>query len=218
MLASLFLLAQVSLPMIEENVVPKDPLDGTNIEQVDYLRTSIVAGGLSSLGSQDSYSISPTAAIETYAKLAESKYAPDLVVKINLSALPEEDFELTDATTFKSLEFEAGLGQRLPSVFPQLYGGFGIATRLPGDTQPRVNAAKYFTVGIRFATSDDSSYLYIGGGPDQRLDPAGRYLGTAHIQGMLKLYSYKDAKLSLKGDAILGGSSSLVRIGVVIGV
>ena len=182
------------------------------------LNVSIVAGGISSLGSQDSYSISPTAAIETYAELAEGAYAPNLVVKVNLSSLPEETLSLQDTTTFKSLEFEAGLEQGLPKIFPKLYGGFGIATRLPGDEKPRVNAAKYFTFGIRAATKSNESYLYVGGGPDQRLNPEGLYTVNAHISGMVKLYNYKDAKLSLKGDAILGGTSSLVRIGIVVGI
>jgi hypothetical protein len=182
------------------------------------LNVSIVAGGISSLGSQDSYNISPTASIETYARVSDNRYAPSLNVKVNLSSLPEEDFDITNVATFRSLEFEAGFEQRLPGIYAKLYAGFGIATRLPGEDRPRVNAAKYFTAGIRFATDDDSSYIYVGGGPDQRLDFVGRYLATAHIAGMLKLYNYKDAKLSLKGDAILGGVSSLVRIGIVVGI
>jgi hypothetical protein len=182
------------------------------------LNVSIVAGGLSSLGSQDSYSISPTAAIETYAKTSDSPYSPELDVKVILSSLPEEDFELSDSTSFKSLEFEAGFTQRIPKIFAKPYIGFGIATRLPGDEQPRINAAKYFTFGVRFSTDDESSYLYIGAGPDQRLNPEGLYVGMAHVSGMLKLYNYKDAKLSLRGDAILGGQSSLVRVGIVVGI
>jgi len=182
------------------------------------LNVSIVAGGISSLGSQDSYSISPTASIETYARVSEDYYAPSLNVKVNLSSLPEEDFDITNTASFRSLEFEVGIEQRLPRVYAKVYGGFGVATRLPGEDKPRVNAAKYFTGGVRFATDDDSSYIYVGGGPDQRLDFDGRYLVTAHIAGMLKLYNYKDAKLSLKGDAILGGQSSLVRIGIVVGI
>lgn len=182
------------------------------------LNVSIVAGGLSSLGSQDSYSITPTASIETYAETSDLEYSPDLVVKVDLSSLPEEKLSLDDATSFKSLRFEIGFGQKLPGIFPKIYGGFGIETRLPGESEPRVNAAKYFTGGIRFSTRDNTSYIYIGGGPDQRLDHRGYYAGCAHIDGMLKLYNYKDAKLSLKGNAILGGQASLVRVGIVVGI
>lgn len=215
----ILLLLLQSLPMIEENTVPPEPIESIQlVEEESSLKVSIVVGGISSLGSQDSYSISPTAAIETEGALAKSEYAPKLHVHASLTSLPEESISLQDARTFKALEFEAGFEQGIPSIYPRLYGGFGIATRLPGDKSPRVSAAKYFTFGVRFATKDNSSYLYVGGGPDQRLDSRGYWAVSAHIEGQVKLAAYKDAKLSLKGNAILGGSSSLVRIGVVVGI
>jgi len=182
------------------------------------LKVSIVAGAINSLGSQDSYIIAPTASISVYGETSEYNYTPDLNVRVDLSSLPESDLEVTNARSFKSVEFEAGLEQGIPAIYPKLYLGFGIASRLPGDDQPRVNAAKYFTGGVRFSTKNRASYLYVGGGPDQRLDPNGLYVFTGHIVGMVKLYNYKDAKLSLKGDAILGGQSSLIRVGIVVGI
>jgi len=215
--------------MIEENSVVHDEIVTTEIttttttiaqpvSEHKALDIAIAIGALNSLGSQDSYSLFPTALIEVYAQTAEYKYTPDLVVKVNLSSLPEEEISLNDSSSFKSLKFEAGIRQGIPGVYAKVYGGFGIETRLPGETGPRVNAAKYFTAGIYFTTENNSSYIYVGGGPDQRLDLEGRYLATAHIEGMVKLYNYKDAKLSLKGDAILGGQSSLVRVGIVVGI
>lgn len=182
------------------------------------LNLSIVAGGIASLGSQDSYNLSPTVSIDVSAHTSDRVYSPDLKVKVDLSNLPEENIDLSDATTFKSLEFEVGLAQAIPGVFPKLYAGFGIATRLPGETEPRVNAAKYFTAGIRFSTSDSESYLYVGAGSDQRLNLDGLYSGVIHINGKLKLAEYGQGKLSLAGNAILGGQSSLVRIGIVVGI
>jgi hypothetical protein len=215
--------------MIEENSIVHDEIVTTEItttttttiqptSEHKALDITIAAGALNSLGSQDSYALFPTAVIEVYAQTAEYKYTPDIIVKVNLTALPEEEISLSDVASFKSLKFEAGIRQGIPGVYTKLYAGFGIETRLPGETKPRVNAAKYFTAGVYFTTNDNSSYIYVGGGPDQRLDFEGRYLVTAHIAGMLKLYNYKDAKLSLKGDAILSGQSSLVRIGIVVGI
>jgi hypothetical protein len=176
------------------------------------------AGGISSLGTQDSYSINPTATIEVEAKLADVEYAPKLSVLANLSALPGKSINIQDVATFKSIEFEAGLEQSIPNIYPRLYVGFGFATRLPGDTKPRVNAAKSFTFGVLFTTNDKTSYLYVGGGPDQRLNSYGYYEAAAHIEGKVKLTSFNNAKLSLIGNAILGTSSSLVRIGIVVGI
>lgn len=214
--------------MIEENavihdeVVKVETITTTTRTQVPEehkaLYVSVVAGAINTLSSQDPYKLAPTAAIETYAQTSDSLYTPDLAVKVNLSSLPGESISLNDASSFTSLEFEVGLSQKIPGIFPKLYGGFGIATRLPGEDKPRNNAAKYFTGGIIFSTHDNSSYLYVGGGPDQRLDSSSYYLINGHIEGMLKLYNYKDAKLSLRGNAILGGSSSLVRIGIVVGI
>lgn len=225
----LLLVLQVAIPLIEEVPVPVDypspiesfeRIEGPNEYDVNHksLDIAINVGGLSSLGSQDSYSISPTASIETYAQTSDRMFTPDVIVKVNLSALPEESVSLNDPASFKSLKFEVGLRQPIPGIFPKVYGGFGIETRLPGESKPRVDAAKYFTAGICFATGDNSSYIYVGGGPDQRLTVNGFYTVNAHIEGIVKLYNYKDAKLSLKGDAILGGSSSLVRVGIVIGI
>jgi hypothetical protein len=219
--------------MIEENsIFDEPPVTTTTIttttikttEEVNPFKVSILAGGLSSLGSQDSYSITPTASIETSAGLGPNIYIPSLLVKANLSSLPGSEINLQDATSFKTLEFEVGLEQRFPVINAKLYGGFGIATRLPGEDKPRVNVAKYFTAGVRFATREDSSYLYVGAGPDQRLDPRGYYVGCAHIAGQVEIYSHKNSKnekdirIKIKGDAILGGASSLVRVGVVLGV
>lgn len=182
------------------------------------LNVSIVAGGLSSLGSQDSYSLTPTATIEVSARTSERVYSPNLNVKVDLSNLPEEDLDLSDATTFKSLAFEAGLEQNLPGIYPKFYAGFGIETRLPGESEPRINAAKFFTGGIRFSTGDRENYLYLGAGPDQRLNLSGLYSTCLHINGKLRLAEYGQGKLSLQGNAILGGSSSLVRLGIVVGI
>lgn len=178
----------------------------------------INAGAVNSLGSQDSYAISPTANVEVYAETADVKYSPDLSVKLSLSSLPEEALRINDPSTFKTVEFQAGLEQPIPGINPKLCGAFGIASRLPGDKSPRVSAAKYFTFGMKFATEDYSSYLYIGAGPDQRLNLNGLYSGTFHVDGKVKLYNYKSAKLSLTGNAILGGKSSIVRVGIVVGV
>jgi len=181
------------------------------------LRVSILGGALASLGSQDSYTLSPTVSIEVHAYTSDYNYYPDLDVKVDLSNLPGEGINLSDGQ-FKSLEFEAGLEQKIPEVFPKIYAGFGIATRLRGEQDPRFNAAKYFTAGIRFSTDNRDSYLYIGAGPDQRLNLNGLYEGVAHINGKIKLYNYEKANLSLIGNAILGGQSSLVRIGIVVGI
>lgn len=184
------------------------------------LHASIVAGAISSMGSQDSYSLSPTATIEVHALIVEDvDYSPQLRVKVDLSSLPGESFDLKDSASFKSLEFEAGLGQSIPKTSAKIYAGFGLANRLPGDDAPRVNVAKYFTAGIRFSTGDSESYLYVGGGPDQRLERNGFYSGCGHIEGKLKLpIKYKDVNMYLKGNAILGGVSSLVRVGIVVGI
>lgn len=194
------------------------------------LNASIVAGGLSSLGSQDSYSITPTAEIIVKADTVKSKdkksdYSPDLIVKVNLSSLPEESLSLSNVETFRSLRFEAGLGQRIPGILPKLFVGYGFETRLPGEDKPRVRVGQYFTGGIYFATEEGESYLFIGGGADERLNNRGLYEATVHIEGKLKLYSYKgktmgsdDPKISLKGDTIITGKSSLVRIGIVVGI
>lgn len=179
---------------------------------------TINAGGVSSLGSQDSYSISPTANIEVQAKLAELKYVPRLNVLTSLSALPGESVNVSDVKTFRSIEFEAGFSQPIPGIYAQLYAGFGFATRLPGDSEPRVSAAKFFSAGALFSTDDKTSYLYIGGGPDQRLNSFGYYEATAHIEGKVKITEKGKAKLSLIGNAILGSNKSLVRVGIVIGI
>lgn len=189
------------------------------------LNASIVIGGLSSLGSQDSYSITPTAEILTIAQVAKNEYAPELVVKTILSSLPEENLNLSDAKTFRSLRFEAGLRQKIPGIFPKLFLGYGFETRLPGEDKPRIRVGQYFSGGIVFATSDDSSYLYVGGSADERLNRIGLYEAAVHIEGKLKLYNFKgktagadDPKISLKGNSIITGNSSLVQIGIVVGI
>jgi len=182
------------------------------------LSVSIVAGALNSLGTQDSYQISPMARIEVDAKVSDHPNTPRLYVRAMLSSLNGESIDLQDITTFKSLEFEAGLEQPIPNVFPRLYLGVGLATRLPGDTEPRINAPKYLTAGVIFITDDRSSYIYLGGGPDQRLSLENLYEPTAHIEGQVRLAQYKEAKLFLSGEAILGSKNSQVRVGVSVGI
>lgn len=211
MLLLLLLLQTVDPQVIQlVPVIPPTPGPALNI--------SIVAGGVSSLGSQDSYSVHPTGKIEIDARTSDHPYSPRLFVRAMLSSLTGEDFDLTNVSSFTTLEFEGGLEQSIPGIYPRLYAGFGVATRLPGDTEPRVNAPKYFTGGVIFVTDSRDSYLYIGGGPDQRLNKDGLYELTAHIEGQVKLYSFKDAKFSLFGDAILGSISSQVRVGIVVGI
>lgn len=220
----LLLLLQAPIPLIEENPVPPDqviqliPQPGKPLDTSPSLNISIVAGGVSSLGSTDSYSVHPTGKIEVDAKISEHSYAPRLFVRAMLSSLAGDSIDLTNVSSFTTLEFEGGLEQPIPGIYPRLYAGFGVATRLPGDTEPRVNAAKYFTAGVVFVTDSRDSYLYVGGGPDQRLNVSGLYELSAHIEGQVKLYSFKDAKFSLFGDAILGPASSQVRVGVVVGI
>jgi len=220
----LLLLLQASIPMIEENPVPPDEVKIIELTPKPMptpeptLNVSIVAGGVSSLGSQDSYSVHPTGKIEVDARTSDHPNSPRLFVRAMLSSLTGESFDLSNVSAFTTLEFEGGLEQPIPGIYPKLYAGFGVATRLPGDQEPRINAAKYFTGGVVFVTDSRDSFLYVGGGPDQRLNNDGLYELTAHIEGQVKLYSFKDAKFSLFGDAILGPASSQVRIGIVVGI
>jgi len=216
---ALLLFAQVSLPMIEENSVEDVKIEiPSPVQETPNLTVTINAGGLSSLSSVEAYTITPTATIQAYAKLAANKNAPKLDVSVSLASLPGESISLDDITTFKSVEFQAGLEQPIPNIYPKLYAGFGLATRLPGDTDPRVSAAKYFTAGVLFTTKTRTSFLYLGGGPDQRLNSLSYYEATAHIEGKVKLWEKDKVRLSLIGNAILGSVSSLVRVGIVIGI
>jgi hypothetical protein len=219
----LLLLLQ-SAPLIEENLVP---IDETKVIQLvpvilpdpgPALGISIVAGGLSSLGTQESYSITPMAKIEIDARTSDRPNTPHLYVRAMLSALSGESLNIEDVTTFKTLEFEAGLEQPIPGIYPRLYLGVGLATRLPGDTEPRINAPKYLTAGVLFTTIDRASYLYVGGGPDQRLSSDNLYEPTVHVEGQVRLAQYKEAKLFLSGEAILGSNHSQIRVGVTVGI
>jgi hypothetical protein len=179
---------------------------------------SVSAGGLVSLSPNTDTKLVPTILLEVNSKLAESEYTPVLDVNANLSGLPGSSLTLSDPTTFTSLEFKAGLEQSIPNIYPRLYAGFGLATRLPGDTDPRINVPKYFTFGVLFTTTDRTSYLYVGGGPDQRLSNSYIYEPNVHIIGKVKLTSVSNAKMFLIGDAILGSKTSSVRIGITVGI
>lgn len=227
MILSLLLLLQTSIPMIEENSVQEPVIELIPIPssiplspspEPASMKLSVSAGGVISLGSQDSYSLAPTAIVEVEAKLAATKYAPRLNVIVSLSSLPGQSLNINDPSTFRSVEFESGIQQGIPSVYPKIYAGFGLATRLPGDTKPRVNAAKYFTAGVLFTTKSHDSYLYVGGGPDQRLSNSYLYQATAHIEGKVKLATVGGVKSFLVGNAILGSVSSLVRVGITVGM
>jgi hypothetical protein len=187
---------------------------------------SILAGGGVSLGSEAPAAPMPTMRVEVGVPVADWKKTPRLHVQLDLSALPGETLSLEEPATFRALEFHLTLCQPIAdSLYLDLCGEAGFASRLPGDPEPRDKAVRWGAGLVRFGRFG-RGWLTVGLGADQRLD--GLYRPAAVVAGAVKLYqseALKGASVQLVGDAILAidvyGSNArrdVIRIGMAVGV
>lgn len=191
------------------------------------VKLSMNAGALAVLSSSTTAGATPTLRLGVDAPL---DHRNSLMVQADLSGLPGSPVPDTgDVESFKSIEMSVGLSHDFEafSGSPYIEGGF--ATRLPGDSAPRVRAARWAAAGVIFQ-ADTAGYLKVGLGVDQRLPGAKRYQAAITLSGSVRLWNAEDkdgketARLSLVVSSILGiggsaqSAGDLVRVGVVVGV
>lgn len=186
------------------------------------LSLTIQAGGTTTLSTTSDFSVTPVARISVDAPTSDFEYTPRLFVRGDLTALPGQTVDLSDVSSFNALEFSVGLAQPLPKTKFGLYGVFGFATRLEGDTTPLVRSPKFASAGLLFVTKNREHHLAVGMGGDQRLSSQGYWQTCLHIDGQVAIFVKDKVKVSLTISSILGMTSSdrsdLVRVGVVIGI
>jgi hypothetical protein len=184
-------------------------------------------GGVASLASDAGMGLTPFIALQIDVPVADSFYAPHVVVTPILTALPGETLDLGDAETFRAIEATVGLSQALSKkVRFSLYGEFGFATRLPGDPSPRNRTARWAAGGLKFQGS--RGLLMVLFGADQRL--TNYYAPAVLINGVVSLKTFerfKNMNVSLVGSAILGveaaaygypATKDIVRVGISAGL
>lgn len=182
-------------------------------------------GGTVILTTATEADVSPFARVEVRAPLSDWNYTPSLIVRVDLNGLPGKGVAVQDPSTFTSAEASSAICQPVSGrVYVDLCGGFGVASRLPGDVEPRDGAVLWADVRVRFGRAG-RGWLEVGWGRDQRLDGLWRW--AVSLQGAIKLYEIQALRgsLQLVGDAVVGlepsspggPRTSLMRMGIAIG-
>lgn len=206
------------------NVRPREVLcfhkDGTPRE-CETVTVGVLAGGLTSMGSDADAAISPMARVLVSVPLASWDKAPVLLVQADLSALPGETVSLSDPATFKALEFRLGIAQRIhDTVNADLYAEAGFATRLPGEIEAQDTTARWAAAGVRIGRFG-RGWLSLALGADQRM--TGEYAPAVLLSGAVQLGERAGVGAYLTGDAVLGldqygvDRRDVVRIGICLG-
>jgi hypothetical protein len=196
--------------------IPAPCLTGTPVSTVTTEpkrpRMTVGAGALASLGGgRGGVSVQPLAQLAVSAPLYEhpQDLATRLEVDASLTALPGQTINLTDARTFRALEFTGRLCQPLSTRLyfaPCVEAGF--ATRLSGDAEPRFRAARWFALTVK-VSAINGDFLAAGISADERLDAGGQfgpyYRPAALISGSVGLVQAGESKIMLRlvGSAVL---------------
>lgn len=186
---------------------------------------SVVLGGTVSMATATEAHVNPFARVGVEAPLSDWRMTPRLIVRLDLNGLPGKSVALADPSTFTSAEFSGAICQPVSErVYVDICAGLGVASRLPGDPEPRDGAVLWGDARLRFGRAG-RGWLELGFGRDQRLDGLWRW--AVSLQGAVKLYEISALKGSLQifGDAIAGlepsspggPRTSLMRIGIAIG-
>jgi hypothetical protein len=183
---------------------PTAPVPGLEVE--------LSAGGSLILSGEVGADASPFARIDVTAPLPigrRPEWFPRLAVRVDLSGLPGDTVDLASIETYKSLEAEIGVVQRLSQYNEHrlsVYGLGGIGTLLPGEPEARANAIRWGGLGLELRNTERGDYLRVGIGGDQRL--TGDYRLVTTISGSLRLGAatgtLDGVEVRLTGDAILG--------------
>jgi hypothetical protein len=174
-------------------------------DEIPPMRLDAMGGGLVSFSTSTETALEPMARLAIVAPLAYGARPPELLVDLDLGALPGDSISITDPATFRSLELALAISWRPWLSSPlKFWGGAGFATRLPSDPEPRDRTARWAAAGVRLA-DDGGNALAVGAGVDERLD--GSYQPTLEVMGSVRLWQPSEGSrldTRLVGRAILG--------------
>jgi hypothetical protein len=176
------------------------------------LEVELSAGGSLIMSGEVGADATPFARIDATAPLPighKPEWFPRLAVRLDLSGLPGDTVDVAEIQTYKSLEAEIGVVQRLSQYNEHrlsVYGLGGLGTLLPGEPEARAKAIRWGGLGLELRNTKRGDYLRVGIGGDQRL--TGDYKLVTVISGSLRLGAatgtLKGVEVRLAGDAILG--------------
>lgn len=233
---------RMAVPVLEPTPAPTPEPSPTPKPQ--GMKATVLAGGLVSFGSGASGgTMTPLAHVGINGPIPlagiQPNHFPRVLVSADFTALPGDTASFPSLDTFKALEFEAAIAQKIAPemrsgaqrITASLYAAAGFATRLPGDTEPRDQTPRYGVIGFRLDEWTSGSFLAVGIAADQRLD--GLYQPAVLIRGGVLLKelgsgSLQGGRAMLIGDAILGLGYSypvgnapvrrdVIRAGIAIG-
>lgn len=175
---------------------------------------SLVLGGLVSLGTTADIKVDPLARVLVDWKLAGRQKKRPLYAHVvaDLTALPDSEIQLHDASTFNALEFKLGLTYKpIMSLAASFICEGGFASRFEeGITQPVTSAPLWGGCGVYFVDRGDSrGRLAVTLGADERLGYG--WTMAVQVDGQLRLASWNKVGVTLIVNCILGLESNPTR-------
>lgn len=187
-------------------------------------RMEIFLGGIVSLGPTAPTSVEPMARLTVDWTIAGEKHPLKAHITGELTALPDQLLDLTDAATFNAVELALAMSYR-PSVKVSAAGycEAGFASRMhDGLVQSATSAPLWGACGLRF--EDGRNRLTVGLGRDERLGSrwtwAATVSGAARVVGMgpVDVVLTVSAVLGLERDPASGQRNNVVRVGTAFGL
>ena len=194
----------LATPIVHHDEVP--PL--TPVEPMPPPDVAVVLGGMTVLGQGETI-VEPFARLFVDWQLAGRRRALHAHVVADLTALPDSELRLDDASTFNAAEVAFLVRYKpIPRLAASAFVEGGFASRFPRDAlRPVTSAPLWASFGAYFIDRGESGGRFkVGVGPDERLG----YGWTMAVQaaGMVRLVGIGDFGVTLMIDFIGGLESN----------